>query len=239
MFTGLVQAIGSVRADGGDRLYLSLSSDRILADLDIGDSVAVDGVCLTVGEILVDGFVAIASPETLRRTTLGHRAAASAMVNLETSLRAGSKIGGHFVTGHVDGVGCLVESIPTASSWEMTFAAPPDLTEPWTTSIARYIVPKGSVAVNGISLTVAECDPRGSWFKVAVIPHSYEETNLSRLKLGDRVNIEGDILGKYVERLLGGRSDRASAIASGNASLPLPNGSIDEISLEFLAEHGY
>lgn len=223
MFTGLVQALGSLRVSEGDRLYVSVSSDDILTDLAIGDSVAVDGVCLTVGEILVDGFVAIASPETLQRTTLARRADASARVNLETSLRAGGKIGGHFVTGHVDGIGCLVESIPTASAWEMVFSAPAGFTEQWNAYIARYLVPKGSIAVNGISLTVADRDSRGHWFKVAVIPHTYRETNLSLLKSGDRVNVEGDILGKYVEGLLGERSPRALA----------------DISLEFLAEHGY
>ena len=223
MFTGLIQALATIRVVDTDRLYLSVSSDTILQDLIIGDSVAVDGVCLTVEEILSEGFVATASPETLQRTTLGRRIKTETNVNLETSLRVGSKIGGHFVTGHVDGIGCLVESIIVANSWEMTFAAPSSLEEQWNNYIARYIVGKGSIAVNGISLTVADCDAYGSWFKVAVIPHTYAETNLSHLKLGDWVNLEGDILGKYVEKLLGMRSYHAPS----------------EISLEFLAEHGY
>jgi riboflavin synthase len=223
MFTGLIQALGSVREVDSDRLYLSVSSDLILVDLAIGDSVAVDGVCLTVEEILNEGFIATASPETLQRTTLGKRRQASGWVNLETSLRVGSKIGGHFVTGHVDGIGCLRESMLTASSWEMTFSAPPALLDPWNAYIARYVVPKGSIAVNGISLTVADCDSQGSWFKVAVIPHTYQETNLSRLQLGDWVNLEGDILGKYVERLLGERSRSTTS----------------DISLAFLVEQGY
>ncbi|MFN6254709.1 riboflavin synthase, partial [Microcystis sp.] len=170
MFTGLIQALGKIRVVDTDRLYLSVSSDTILQDLMIGDSVAVDGVCLTVEEILSEGFVATASPETLQRTTLGRRIKTETSVNLETSLRVGSKIGGHFVTGHVDGIGCLVESIIVANSWEMTFAAPSSLEEQWNNYIARYIVGKGSIAVNGISLTVADCDAYGSWFKVAVIP---------------------------------------------------------------------
>jgi riboflavin synthase len=223
MFTGLVQALGTIRLVDSDRLYLSVSSDTIISDLAIGDSVAVDGVCLTVEEILGEGFVATASPETLQRTTLGRRISGEAYVNLETSLRVGSKIGGHFVTGHVDGIGCLVESLIVANSWEMTFAAPSSLEEQWNAYISRYIVGKGSIAVNGISLTVADCDQSGNWFKVAVIPHTYEETNLSHLRLGDWVNLEGDILGKYVEKLLGMRSNHAPS----------------EISLEFLAEHGY
>jgi riboflavin synthase len=223
MFTGLIQALGTIRVVDSDRLYLSVSSDTILQDLMIGDSVAVDGVCLTVEEILAEGFVATASPETLQRTTLGRRSRGEGFVNLETSLRVGSKIGGHFVTGHVDGIGCLVESVIVANSWEMTFSAPSSLEDQWNAYIARYIVGKGSIAVNGISLTVADCDTSGSWFKVAVIPHTYEETNLSHLNLGDWVNLEGDILGKYVEKLLGMRSYHAPT----------------EISLEFLAEHGY
>ncbi len=124
MFTGLIQALATIRVVDTDRLYLSVSSDTIIRDLMIGDSVAVDGVCLTVEEILPEGFLATASPETLQRTTLGRRIKTETSVNLETSLRVGSKIGGHFVTGHVDGIGCLVESIIVANSWEMTFAAP-------------------------------------------------------------------------------------------------------------------
>jgi len=116
MFTGLIQALATIRVVDTDRLYLSVSSDTILQDLIIGDSVAVDGVCLTVEEILPEGFLATASPETLQRTTLGRRIHTETNVNLETSLRVGSKIGGHFVTGHVDGIGCLVESIIVANS---------------------------------------------------------------------------------------------------------------------------
>lgn len=225
MFTGLIQGTGKLKLIEQDRLIVSITGSvhsLILTDLAIGDSVAVDGVCLTVEEILADGFIATASPETLSRTTLGKRITAAESVNLETSLRVGSKIGGHFVTGHVDGIGSLLEAYPTETSWEMIFTAPSTLIEQWNHFIARYIVSKGSIAVNGISLTIADCDQYGNWFKVSVIPHTYQETNLSSLKTGDWVNLEGDILGKYVERLLGFR--------------PSPK---EDISLGFLADHGY
>ncbi|HAG81657.1 MAG TPA: riboflavin synthase [Cyanobacteria bacterium UBA12227] len=228
MFTGLIQALGTIELLGGDRFEVSCSGDTsevILRDLEIGDSVAVDGICLTVEEILSQGFVATASDETLYRTTLGQRHQAASYVNLETSLRVGSKLGGHFVTGHIDGIGCLQESLQTPNSWQMSFVAPSSLKEMWQHHVAPYLVPKGSIAVNGVSLTIADCDPQGSWFKVAVIPHSYAQTNLSHLQTGSWVNLESDILGKYVERLLGYRVPAT--------------GALDDISPAFLAEHGY
>lgn len=228
MFTGLVQGSGKLQGMSSDRFSITLTDverSPIMADLALGDSVAVDGVCLTVEEILPDGFIATASPETLKRTTLGNRLYAAPYVNLEPSLKVGSKLGGHFVTGHVDGIGCLAESIISEKAWEMTFTAPSALIEQWQQYISPYLVSKGSIGVNGISLTVADCDVQGSWFKVAVIPVTYEETNLSQLKMGGWVNLEGDILGKYVEKLLGHR------VASAKNS--------EEINLSFLAEHGY
>ncbi|MGE5655773.1 MAG: riboflavin synthase [Actinomycetota bacterium] len=237
MFTGLVQAVGTIQRVGEDLLKISCvagHSDQILTELAIGDSVAVDGVCLTVTELLPQGFVAIASPETLSRSTLGQFP--NAYVNLESSLRAGSKLGGHFVTGHVDGVGCLVSSVSTASAWEMKFAAPQSLTQAWVRQIAPYIVPKGSIAVNGVSLTVADCDIDGNWFVVAVIPHTYSETNLHSLKPGDWVNVEADILGKYVAKFL--RTGWRSASETAWEQVPAIH-SLEEITPDFLAEHGY
>ena len=223
MFTGLIQGLGSIQTTTSDRLLIKTDAPLILTDLAIGDSVAVDGICLTVETLLKDGFTATASPETLNRTTLHQYQQNQAdYVNLETSLRVGSKLGGHFVSGHVDGVGCLVESLATEKAWEMIFSAPANLEDQWQQFIARYLVQKGSIAVNGISLTVAECDTQGTWFKAAVIPHTYSETNLTYLKPGDWVNLECDILGKYVEKLL---------------NYPHPSNS--SITLEFLAEHGY
>ena len=224
MFTGLVQALGTIRPLGDDRWQIHCLGDNtetITQDLTIGDSVAVDGVCLTVMEVLPQGFIAAASPETLRRTTLGQRQVDNGLVNLETSLRVGSKLGGHFVMGHVDGTGRLQTSEQTATSWEMSFTT--------SSAIARYIVPKGSIAVNGISLTIAEYDPDENWFKVAVIPLTYAHTNLQHLRPGSWVNLEADILGKYVEKLIGlgsnhdARSDR----------------SLDQVTPTFLLEHGY
>ena len=224
MFTGLIQALGTMEPLGGDSWQItcvSHSGEVIMQDLAYGDSVAVDGVCLTVEKVLKDGFIATASPETLRRTTLGGEQTQQRYVNLEASLKVGSKVGGHFVMGHVDGIGRLLVAEQTATSWEMTFIA--------SEAIARYIVPKGSIAVNGISLTVAEYEPELSQFKVAVIPLTYTETNLRYLVSGSLVNLEGDILGKYVEKFL----------SPGNPHTTTDETSIDGITPAFLAEHGY
>ena len=228
MFTGLVESLGSIESYGQSAFQISILGDRksqILSDLAIGDSVAVDGVCLTVETILESGFIATASPETLDRTILGSRDRTAKYVNLETSLRVGSKIGGHFVTGHIDGIGCLLEAVSTATSWEISFGIPTGMKEQWYDRIGRYLVPKGSIAVNGISLTIAECAPDSSWFSAAVIPHTYAETNLSCLQSGHLVNLESDILGKYVDRLISHRlpGDRPQ----------------EDIGMSFLAEHGY
>lgn len=238
MFTGLIQGLGTIEATGTENLKISCHSgaEVVLRDLELGDSVAVDGVCLTVVEILPRGFVAIASPETLDRTTLGR--VSHTYVNLETSLRVGSKLGGHFVTGHVDAIGCLQQSIQTASSWEMTFTAPPASQQLWQRQIAPYIVPKGSIAVNGISLTIADCDDKGTHFTAAVIPHSYAETNLRYLQLGHWVNLEADILGKYVGKFI--RSSFGSPLSDIPSDEATPSlSSLDPISPSFLAEHGY
>lgn len=218
MFTGLVESLGIVEDLGESRVRIRWFDPEpaVLAELALGDSVAVDGVCLTVAEVRADGFVADISPETRRRSTLD-TGKSGRTANLERSLRAGGKIGGHFVTGHIDGIGHLDRAVETNNAWEMSFHVPE--------AIARYIVPKGSIAVNGISLTVAEVTDAGAWFQVAVIPHTYRATNLSRLHSGDAVNLEGDILGKYVEKLLGHSQAPAATSA--------------DLSLNFLAQHGY
>ncbi len=224
MFTGLVQSLGTLQSLGVDRLKITCApstSGLILSDLAIGDSVAVDGVCLTVVECLPQGFMADASPETLDRSSLGQ--GDGIPVNLETSLRVGSKLGGHFVTGHVDGIGYLQTSVQTATSWEMTFTTDQE-------QVARYIIPKGSIAVNGVSLTIADCDTAGRWFMVAVIPHTYAETNLHYLRPGSTVNLEGDILGKYVEKSL------RHSKGTGNMAEP---SAPESLTSTFLAEHGY
>lgn len=228
MFTGLIEELGTISNRTPDQLLISCKKgdhSPLLTNLEIGDSVAVDGVCLTVETILSQGFTATASPETLSKTTLGNRIQVAQYVNLETSLKVGGKIGGHFVTGHVDGLGYFKEAIATQSSWEIYFGIPPQLDAQWQKSIAPYLVNKGSIAVNGISLTVAECAINHDWFKVAVIPHSFAETNLACLKSGDLVNIESDILGKYVERLIGFNQAKEE--------------SHPDISMSFLSDNGY
>jgi len=182
VFTGLVREVGTVRSFDGQRLEI----ESTLA-AEIGDSIAIDGVCLTVVARVdsTQAFEAVA--ETLARTTLGTLEPGS-RVNLEPALRAGDALGGHYVQGHVDGVG-TVRSLGDLT-W---FDAPPEL--------HRYIAEKGSIAVSGTSLTVAGVDDRG--LAVALIPHTREVTTLGTLAVGDRVNLEVDILAKYVERALG------------------------------------
>lgn len=231
MFTGLIQTIGSLYHLSESQLRIgcgAFDQSVILEDSALGDSIAVDGVCLTVEQILANAFVASISPETLARTTLG-TIPDGAPVNLESSLRVGSKIGGHFVTGHIDGQGIFDHIVTSATAWELYFSVPSD-------RVARYIVPKGSIAVNGVSLTVADCSATGDWFTVAVIPVTYRETNLSLLKPGQKVNLEGDILGKYVEKFAfssARQGNPASTSLGASASIS------SSISLDFLNEHGY
>ncbi|MBD2463377.1 riboflavin synthase [Oscillatoria sp. FACHB-1407] len=230
MFTGLIQSIGTIERVGQEELQITwgaMSLTPLQDDLAIGDSISVDGICLTVTQILSAGFIASASPETLRRTTLD-QLQGTASVNLEASLRVGSKLGGHFVTGHVDGVGYLEAAVPSATAWEISFTVPD-------ARVSRYIVSKGSIAVNGVSLTVAECSPSGDWFKVAVIPLTYAETNLQYLKPGDPVNLEGDVLGKYVEKFL----RLAPAHSRAVAELEQAIAPAEQLTPAFLAEHGY
>jgi riboflavin synthase len=198
MFTGIVQEIGSIRrveargAAGGiadsriEVTFAAMARDR----LNLGDSVCVDGVCLTVAALDAASFHADVSGETLRVTTLGTKAAGS-RVNLEPALRAGDSLGGHWVSGHVDGVAEVLATAPEARSLRVDFAAPAPL--------ARYIARKGSVTLDGVSLTVNEVD--GVRFSVNLIPHTLEVTTLGALAKGVRVNLEIDLLARYVERL--------------------------------------
>src|SRR5512143_446456 len=194
MFTGLIQDVGKIQAvepaGGGVRLTLSTRLDP--AFLKIGDSVSVDGVCLTVVRMSGTAFTVEVSPETLRRSTLS-AARQGDRVNLETALKMSDPLGGHLVSGHVDGTGEILEVILEGNSWRYRFGVPRE--------ISRYLVEKGSVAVDGISLTVAECGDRE--FRVSVIPHTAQSTTLGKKKPGDWVNVENDIIAKYVEKFVG------------------------------------
>jgi riboflavin synthase len=195
MFTGLVEDLGTVvRADRrSDALILGVRPTRIpLTELVIGESVCHDGACLTVTEIGRDAFTVLAGAETLARTTLG-RFRVGSRVNLERSLRLGDRLGGHWVTGHIDGTGELAVRRDLGSNLVLGIRAAP--------SLVRYIVEKGSIAINGVSLTVNAAD--AETFSVAIIPHTREETTLGTLTIGDGVNLETDILAKHVEKLLG------------------------------------
>lgn len=189
MFTGIVEEVGTVAAvrEGG----LAIRARRVLEDTRPGDSIAVNGVCLTVTAIAGDVFTVDTVPETLRRTNLGDLRPGDP-VNLERALLPTTRMGGHFVQGHVEGTGTLIERTQEGEAWLLRIAVPPHL--------ARYIVEKGFIAVDGISLTVVERDERS--FLVTVIPFTQEHTNLRARRVGDRVNLETDILAKYVEQLV-------------------------------------
>lgn len=192
MFTGIVTDLGTVRSigDAGDR-RLEIALDRPAANLATGASVACSGVCLTVVEHGEDWFAVTVSGETLSRTTIGDWSVGTA-VNLERSARLGDELGGHIVSGHVDGIGTLVSSVSDGASWRMVFAVPRPL--------HRFIAEKGSVAIDGVSLTVNEVD--GERFGVNIIPHTWSVTTLGRLPVGGRVNVEIDLLARYVARIL-------------------------------------
>jgi len=192
MFTGLVQEIGTVAvADhSADGTRLAIEAE-LASGLSTGDSVAVNGVCLTVSATEAGSFSADVMAETLRRSALGPLEVGS-WVNLETALRAGDPLGGHIVQGHVDGVGEIKAVVGEGFAQLVSIAVGPDL--------ARYLVEKGSVTLDGVSLTVAERRPDG--FVVSLIPETLERTTLGRVAPGSRVNIEVDVLAKYVERLV-------------------------------------
>jgi riboflavin synthase len=202
MFTGIIEELGRVRAitpnDGGARLEVECCA--VLADATIGSSIAVDGCCLTVVALGDDWWATDAQRETLDRTTLGWLRA-GAPVNLERPLRLGDRLGGHMVQGHVDGVGTVAsrQPVPDASTL-FTITGPSD--------VLRYVVEKGSVTVDGVSLTVTHVEDSGvdeGAFGVALIPHTLAVTTLGGRAPGDRVNLEVDVLAKYVERLLDAR----------------------------------
>lgn len=220
MFTGIIEAVGTVRrveARGGD-LRLTVAVGKLdMGDVKLGDSIATNGVCLTVVEQGSDWYVADVSRETVQRSTLaGFKA--GRRVNLEKALTPTTRLGGHLVSGHVDGIGEIVSVEPDARSIRYRVKAPDML--------ARYIAEKGSITTDGVSLTVNAID--GAVFDLNIVPHTVQETNIGDWAPGVRVNLEVDILARYLERLMLG--DKAAQPADGAAG---------GITLGFLAAHGY
>ena len=213
MFTGIVEEMGTIRSirRGAHSAVLSIGAATVLSDLKLGDSVAVNGVCLTATTVDGGGFTADVMHETLRRSSLGALIPGSP-VNLERAMSADGRFGGHIVSGHIDGTGTITETRRDDNAvWYTVSAAP---------SLLRYIVEKGSIAIDGISLTVAAVTSQD--FSVSIIPHTGAQTTLLDRKAGDTVNLETDILGKYVARLLGREAPKSSGI-----------------TMEFLAQHGF
>ena len=197
MFTGIIEELGKVRSveERGDNARIAIEAHTVVEGTNHGDSIAVNGVCLTALDLHPDSFAADVSKETLSRSTLGSLKPGVA-VNLERSVTPATRLGGHIVQGHVDARGELLSVEDHGESWTVRFRFPRE--------VARYLVFKGSVAVEGISLTIAEL--ADDYFEVAIIPKTWEVTNLSRLQVGDPVNLEVDVIGKYVERLLAFRT---------------------------------
>ncbi len=213
MFTGIIEEIGFIKQiqrkpQGGT---LAIAASHVLVDSKIGDSIAIDGACLTMTQVDEAGFKADISAETLRRTTLGERKLGDA-VNLERPLQLGDRLNGHLVLGHVDDVGIISGWQDEGDSSLMRVSV--------SSEVMRYVVYKGSVCVDGISLTIASLFDDG--FEIALIPHTKAVTTLGSKQIGNRVNIEVDLLGRYIERLLTNQSPKS-----------------DSIDLSFLAEHGY
>ena len=199
MFTGIIQAVGRIeRIDvrGGD-WRLTVSTGKLdLSDVQLGDSIATSGVCLTAVELGKQHFVADVSAETLSVTTFQKKRIGDP-VNLEKALRLADRLGGHLVSGHVDGIGTIREITPAARSWRYVIEMP--------VSLARYVAAKGSITVDGISLTVNRV--HGVMFEVNIVPHTRKETTMETLKVGDEVNLEVDLIARYLERLLTAPAD--------------------------------
>jgi riboflavin synthase len=202
VFTGIVEEVGTLvsRDDSADSAVLQVRAARVLEDVALGDSIAVNGVCLTVTDVTDGVWSTDVMAETLRRSSLGS-AGSGDRVNLERAVTPHTRLGGHLMQGHVDGVGSILARTP-GDAWEVVrIALPPEL--------ARYVVEKGSIAVDGVSLTVSAVSPADlpePWFEVSLIPTTLRETTLGARTPGDPVNLEVDVIAKYVERLLGGRS---------------------------------
>lgn len=211
MFTGIVEEVGKIlEIDTSFSGKITIECSTVTKDSKTGDSIAVNGVCLTVTELLKNGFSAKVSPETFNISTLSNLKTGN-LVNLERAMKADGRFGGHIVSGHIDGKGKFIASEKKGDFYELYFELKPEQ--------IKYTVKKGSITIDGISLTIAEID--SNIIKLAIIPHTFNNTNLKMLQKGDFVNIEVDIIAKYIEKFLS-TSDNKSGI-----------------SLEFLQEHGF
>ncbi|PKG95657.1 riboflavin synthase [Paraglaciecola sp. MB-3u-78] len=221
MFTGIIEDVGLIEAliPSGADIRLSIKTDKLdMSDVSFGDSIANNGVCLTVVAMSKHGFSADVSHETIKRTGFANYQAGS-KVNLEKALQATSRLGGHIVSGHVDGVGDVLSITPVGRYIEIWVKAPDEL--------AKYLAEKGSITVDGVSLTVNQVN--GAKFLLTLIPHSLKETIIGLYQVGTKVNLEVDIIARYLERLMLG--DKASDDSSDNHK--------KDISMAFLAENGY
>ncbi len=222
MFTGIIEEIGKIVSikNGAKSSVLTINGKLIFEDMHIGDSIAVNGVCLTVTSKTNDTFTADVMAETLRRSSLGSLKVGS-YINLERAMAANGRFGGHIVSGHIDGTGEIESFVKEDNAVWVTIKTPEKL--------LKYIIEKGSIAIDGISLTVAYVDDR--CFKVSLIPHTGANTTLLDKKPGDIVNLENDVVGKYVEKLLRYGDAPASASPSRASESPLTE--------DFLAQHGF
>ena len=230
MFTGLIAALGTVErlAEGSTNCRLTVRAPQLLSGVKIGDSIAVNGVCLTVVHLRGDTFTADVMPETVRRTTL-HLLQPGDRVNLEKALRPTDGLDGHIVQGHVEGVGTIQQIIPEGNARVYRIQAPGEL--------LRYIVEKGSIAVDGISLTVTEADDSG--FGVSLISHTAKMTTLGYKSAGDAVNLETDILARYVEKMLGMEKKWKGFAGRHKPDAAENNNPEPELTEEFLLKHGF
>jgi riboflavin synthase len=221
MFTGLIEGTGTlVRTDHlGPDAKMVIQANYALENLVLGESIAVDGACLTVVAFQKNLFTADVSAETLDRTTLGRKSPGS-RVNLERALRLGDRLGGHLVSGHVDAVGVLQDRYTEGRSWRFAFRVPE--------SLSKYIIAKGSIAINGVSLTVNGCQP--GLFDVNLVPHTAKVTTLGDLRIGAEVNLESDVIGKYVEKMV---QSWAPVQSGHSAAQP------STIDAAFLQKHGF
>lgn len=226
MFTGIIEEKGYIRhvLSGGNSGEIGIGARTVLEKTKIGDSIAVNGVCLTVTSLKPDGFTADVMPETLRRTNLGMLGSGD-QVNLERAMAADGRFGGHIVSGHIDGLGTIKDMKHEGNAVWVRIQTSPE--------ILGLIVEKGSITIDGISLTVAKVGSDD--FQVSIIPHTGSETTLLSKKAGDKVNLENDIVGKYVQKLLNGGN---AGIYGSNEADGSKNGK-SRITMEFLAENGF